>query len=320
MSRLGKLFRRISEQELDDELRFHLEEATARNIARGMTAAEARRRALVALGGMDQTKEDYRDQRAWRLLEDFAHDLRYALRGLRRSPVVTGVAVLSLALGIGANTAIFSLLDAALLQTLPVSHPEQLVTLRVETQNGGWISNVPAELFDEVRRSPQAFSGVFALWRQTVNVQCETGTYRTLWQENRASGVTLHVRTRGNPAPLIARIREEIRTLNANLPVYDVRTLERAGRSQLAARPHDGRAVGVLRPVGAAADLRRSLWRDRLRGRAAHERSGCAHRARRASILWPPCVASDRAGSPQIPQIPWHGEPQPREWAKAFYH
>ncbi len=166
-----------SEAILDRELEFHLQMEIEDNLRRGMGPTEARRRALIALGGVEQTKEEWRDAKGTRILHDIFQDSRYALRGMKRSPIVTVIAVLSLALGIGANTAIFSLLDAAMIKTLPVRHPEQLVTLRVETPDGGWMSNVPSELFDEVRKSPRAFSGVFAFWRQTVPVQLEGDTF-----------------------------------------------------------------------------------------------------------------------------------------------
>jgi predicted permease len=126
--RLRALLRKMEmEQELDEELRFHLEKEIEQNLARGMTPEEARFAALRSFGGVEQMKEKSRDVRGVRWIEELWHDLRYGLRIMRKYPGLTAVMVLSLALGIGANTAIFSLLNATLLKTLPVKDPEQLV-------------------------------------------------------------------------------------------------------------------------------------------------------------------------------------------------
>jgi len=117
------------DRELDDEVRHHLELETERNLARGMTPEQARAAACRAIGGMAHVQEECRDARGFRYLEDLAQDVRYAARAMRRSPGIAAVAVASLALGIGANTAVFSLINTIMLKSLPVAHPEQLIQL-----------------------------------------------------------------------------------------------------------------------------------------------------------------------------------------------
>jgi len=128
LSRLRALFRRQKfEDDLTDEIQAHLEMQIADNLRQGMTPEEARYLALRKFGGVEQVKETYRDRRTLPWAETFFRDVRYGLRMLRRSPGMTAVAILSLALGIGANTALFSVVDAVLLRTLPVDEPERLV-------------------------------------------------------------------------------------------------------------------------------------------------------------------------------------------------
>ena len=119
------------DDELDKELRFHIAEQIEAYVAAGMTREEAERRARLEFGGIEQTKEECRESRSFASLAVVGRDLRYGLRMMRRSPGFTAVAVVSIALGIGANTAIFSIIQALVLRPLPVPRPEELLQVQL---------------------------------------------------------------------------------------------------------------------------------------------------------------------------------------------
>jgi putative ABC transport system permease protein len=183
--RFRSLFRRSqADQQLDDELRDHLERATEEYIAKGMAPQEARRRVRLALGGIEQTKEKCRDARRVNWIQDFVQDLHFSLRILRKSPGFTTVAILTLALGIGANTAIFSLTDQILLRELPLPHPEQLVILHSPGPNHGhtWgdveqgAQSFSYPMYKDLSERTTVFSGLLACREFTVNVSAHGDT------------------------------------------------------------------------------------------------------------------------------------------------
>src|SRR5579864_2295011 len=137
----GFVNRNRRERELAEELESHLLLHIEDNLRSGMSPVEARRQALIKLGGVEQTKDIYRDRRGIPLVESLIQDIRYGLRMLAKSPGFTAVAVPTLALGIGANTAIFTLIDALLLKRLPVREPDRLVALSDPySRDGDWRS------------------------------------------------------------------------------------------------------------------------------------------------------------------------------------
>ena len=144
--RLRAVFqRRTVESELDQELRAHLENETEKYVAAGLTPQDAARRAHIALGGLEQMKEQCRDARGTRLLETLMQDVRYGLRTLRKSPGFTAVAIFTLAIGIGANSAAFGLVDSSLLRALPFREPERLVHVWTTDAAGDLHTPSPAE-------------------------------------------------------------------------------------------------------------------------------------------------------------------------------
>jgi predicted permease len=164
------------EDQLDAELRDHLERRVTDLTRGGMPEAEARRAARLEFGGLDQVKEECRDARGTRWIDELGQDLRYGVRMLVQSPAFTTVAVLSLALGIGANTAIFSLVNSLLLRGLPVPAAERLVIL----EHGSWTNPI----WEQIRERQAAFAeqaAAFSYDRFDVGKDAEARFVEGLW-------------------------------------------------------------------------------------------------------------------------------------------
>jgi len=159
--RLRSLFRRSAvEGELDEELRFHVEQSVERYVNSGLSREEALRRAQLEFGGIERAKEECRDARGVRLLETIWQDTRCAARMLRKSPGFTAAAVLTIALGIGANTAIFGLVDSAFLRGLPFREPDRLV--HIWTIEGDDTHTPTPAQYQAVRYESKSFEQVAA--------------------------------------------------------------------------------------------------------------------------------------------------------------
>jgi len=158
-----------AEREMEEELRAHLQNRADDLERQGLSRQEAERQARLEFGGYEGYKEECREALGSRLLGEFVSDVRYGLRQLRRNPGFTAVAVLTLALGIGANVAIFSLIDQAILRSLPVQHPEQLVVVNSTEQKGGHTStdysleaSFSYPMYKDLRDKNRVFSGLIA--------------------------------------------------------------------------------------------------------------------------------------------------------------
>ena len=180
---LASIRSRRMDDELRDEIASHLAEATEEYVRRGMSPEEARHAALRSFGRVAPIEEIHRDVRSFRLLADLGQDLRYAVRAIAARPGFAAVAVVSLALGIGANTALFSLWSGVLLASLPgVDKPSELVMLTNPDQSGSWTGRTDGvrdwltyEEFEHIRDHAESFAGVMAsqsgqsTWRARVD-------------------------------------------------------------------------------------------------------------------------------------------------------
>ncbi len=174
MSFFGKLRKLIHfgnlNQEIDEELRFHLEEKERQLIADGLSPAQARRQARKAFGSPLAVRENTRDAWVIRWVDDPWRDLRFAARSLRRSPGFTAVAVITLALGIGANATIFSFVNALLLRDLPVQSPEELVWFGVDNDEGRWIDSHSFRLYELLNEDKESFAGFAAVGSRSAGL------------------------------------------------------------------------------------------------------------------------------------------------------
>ncbi|HEV2315403.1 MAG TPA: ABC transporter permease [Candidatus Acidoferrales bacterium] len=165
-SRFAGLFaRQRRDRELADEMESHVQMHIEDNLARGMTPAEARRQALIKLGGVEQTKETYRERRGIPFLETLLQDIRFAFRMLRKSPGFTAVAVLTLALGIGANTTVLSVVSSIILRKPPVRDPDGLLTITSKNPANVFAadrSHVSAADYLDWQEQATDFSGIAA--------------------------------------------------------------------------------------------------------------------------------------------------------------
>jgi predicted permease len=169
LSRVHGLFRHSSlDRRLEEEIHFHLEMETEKNRSRGVSAQDALANARRAFGAREQMKEIYREQRGLPMIETALKDLRYAIRGFQKSPGFTAIVLISLTLGIGANTAIFTLIDAVMLRGLPVQSPGELVTVGDASRPtaiafGGPMANILSyPLYRRLQHENQVFTGLLA--------------------------------------------------------------------------------------------------------------------------------------------------------------
>ncbi len=178
--RLRSLFRRRDvDRELDEELRYHLEQKTAEYAARGITVEQARRAALLEMGGIEKSKEECRDTRRVNWLHDAVQDSRYALRMLRKSPAFSAIAIFTLALGIGANSTIFSWINSTLLNRIPgLAHANDFAAVFAGTASEPGSFSYPD--YVDLRARNQSFSGFLAYSLSSMNLTGE-GKPERVW-------------------------------------------------------------------------------------------------------------------------------------------
>src|SRR5215467_5568789 len=181
-ARLRAIRTSTADRSLSDEIRFHIDLETEKNVKLGMSPEEARRCAFAHFGGVERVREEHRDVRPLRWLEDAAADSRFALRALRRTPSLGFAAIVTLALGIGANVAIFSAVNAVVLQPLPFPAPDRLAMITEENPEKHWHLQdaAPANVLD---------------WRAVVPAFQDVTAYAAFLATSTLTG-------RGDPQPL----------------------------------------------------------------------------------------------------------------------
>ncbi len=232
LHRLGSLFRRAQlDRDLDAEMSAHLQFAIEENLRRGLSPDEARRQALLRFGGSQQAKEQHRETRGLPLLDTLFQDLRFAARMLRKSPGFTFIAILTLALGIGANAAIFSVVNSALLRPLAYREPQQLYLVReIVPQMVKFAPTLGANIPD------------FEIWRKQVHSFADVAI---------AESTSADLTGAGEP--------EVIRGVRASANIFDVLGAQPAlGRTFLPEEDESGRGNVVI--------LTDAFWRARFNG------------------------------------------------------
>jgi predicted permease len=176
--RLESFFgRKRRERELEEELKDHVRMLIDHNLRDGLAPAEARRQALVTMGSLDNATEKYRERLGLPWLGSLLQDLGFGLRMLRKDPAVTAVVVITLALGLGANTTVFSIVNGFLLTPLPVAHPEQIVALAVQAKDGPLgAAGLSYPQFVNIRNEATGFSGIIANVLSTLTLRADDRT------------------------------------------------------------------------------------------------------------------------------------------------
>ncbi len=179
---LASLWRRIrffrSYSDLEEEMRVNLELQAEENADRGMSPEEARRQARLRFGNTPATIEAIRDQELVTRLESCYRDFVVGLRAIRKSPIFSLIAILTLAIGIGANTAVFTVLYGLLLRSLPVAHPRELALIGVDLDRTRVVPNVPWRMYEALRRQQHAFTGIAAAYWDNVSMRDAEGVMR----------------------------------------------------------------------------------------------------------------------------------------------
>ena len=194
--RFGGLFgKQQRDRELDAEIESHIAMHVEDNVRAGMSPEEARRQALLKLGGLDQTKENYRDRRGLPWLESVLQDIRFGLRMFARTPALTAILVLTLALGIAANLYIFGIVNGVLLRPLPVRAPEQIVVLAARHPGSQYLSLFSYPEFVDLQQQAGTFSDVMAYLVGTVGITADAKTQQAFISYvsgNYFSGLGIH--------------------------------------------------------------------------------------------------------------------------------